>query len=83
MSTESESRGAPRHKTLKSGRLAFNNGHSSIDCTIRNLSQTGARAVVTSTVGIPDLVTLFFDGGEKRDCTVSRRTLVELGLQFL
>ncbi|MGV8936921.1 MAG: PilZ domain-containing protein [Allorhizobium sp.] len=80
---ETESRGTPRHKTLKSGRLAFNNGHSAIDCTIRNLSETGAKAVVTSTVGIPDLVTLVFDGGEKRECEVSRRTLVELGLHFL
>lgn len=80
---DTEARAAPRHKTLKSGRLAFNNGHSSIDCTIRNLSLTGAKVMVTSSVGIPDLVTLFLDGGEKRDCAVSRRTLVELGLHFL
>ena len=43
-------RSAPRHRILKAGTIAFSG--AGIDCTVRNLSETGA-ALVTSVVGIP------------------------------
>jgi hypothetical protein len=39
--------------TLKAGRIVFNQRRSVLDCTVRNLSSTGACPDVPSTVGIP------------------------------
>ncbi len=42
---------AQRHRVLKAGTIEFNGG--GIDCTLRNVSETGAALDVTSPVGIP------------------------------
>lgn len=54
---ENEKRQAPRHRVLKQGRLAFDSG-GSVDCTVRNLSDTGARIEVFNPVGLPEIFTL-------------------------
>ncbi|MDB5655315.1 MAG: hypothetical protein JWQ94_2928 [Tardiphaga sp.] len=46
-----EQRAAPRYRVLKRGMIAFGGG--GIDCTVRNLSATGARVDVESAVGLP------------------------------
>lgn len=78
-----ERRGAVRKKTLKAGRIVFNGRSSAFDCTIRNMSETGVKVVLMSSLGIPDLVDLDFEDGTARCCRVVRRTLTELGLEFL
>jgi hypothetical protein len=45
-----EHRVAPRHRILKAGTIEFGGG--AIDCTIRNMSNTGAALDVASPVGI-------------------------------
>jgi hypothetical protein len=55
-----ERRRATRHRVLKGGRLAFNGG-GGVDCTVRNISQTGARVDVAYLVGLPDSFTLLID----------------------
>ena len=52
-----EKRRAPRHRVFKHGTLAFPGG-GVIDCTVRNISTTGARVDVDSPVGLPEVVTL-------------------------
>jgi hypothetical protein len=52
-----EKRGAPRHRVFKHGTLSFPGG-GVIDCTVRNISNTGARVDVDSPVGLPKVVTL-------------------------
>ena len=47
---DDEHRIAPRRRLLKAGRISFGGG-AAIDCTIRNLSETGAALEVTSPVG--------------------------------
>jgi len=47
-----EKRAAPRHRVLKHGTIAFGGG--GVDCTVRNISATGARVDVESPVGLPD-----------------------------
>ena len=47
-------RSSPRQRVLKSGKMVFAGGSFSIDCTIRNISETGARLQVPTTVGIPE-----------------------------
>ncbi len=48
-----EKRIAPRHRVFKHGLLAFNDG-GGIDCTVRSLSETGARIDVVNPVGLPE-----------------------------
>jgi hypothetical protein len=51
-----EKRVAPRNRVLKPGTIEFGGG--AIDCTVRNVSNTGAALGVTSQVGIPEQFTL-------------------------
>jgi hypothetical protein len=44
---------APRHRVFKHGTLAFNGG-GSVDCTVRSISETGARVDVFNPVGVPE-----------------------------
>ena len=48
-----EHRAAPRRRLLKAGKIMFGGG-AVIDCTVRNLSETGAALEVISPVGIPE-----------------------------
>lgn len=47
-------RAKPRQRTLKGGRIAFGHGSRTIDCQIRNMTDTGAKLTFTSTIGVPD-----------------------------
>jgi hypothetical protein len=47
-------RGSPRQRVLKGGKIVFAGGSFSVDCTIRNLSETGARLQIPTTGPIPD-----------------------------
>ncbi|SHH60344.1 PilZ domain-containing protein [Bradyrhizobium erythrophlei] len=55
-----EKRAAPRHRVLKRGSLAFSDG-GGLDCTVRNISQTGARIDIASPVGVPEVFTLVIE----------------------
>src|SRR3954462_13829819 len=48
-----EQRAAPRKRTLLRGRIEFNNRQSSLDCLIRDLSETGARLTISENVALP------------------------------
>lgn len=41
-----EKRRARRKRSLKHGKLAFNHQYSTVDCVVRDLSETGARLVL-------------------------------------
>jgi hypothetical protein len=43
-----------RRRVLKAGRIVFNDRRSTIDCTVRTLSRTGAGIDVSSIAGLPD-----------------------------
>jgi hypothetical protein len=65
----SEQRAAPRRRMFKAGTIEFGGGV--IDCTLKNLSQTGAQLEVISPLYIPDRFTLFiFSDQFKRRCRV-------------
>ena len=78
-----ERRATIRHRTLKGGKIAINDGFSVIDCTVRNLSETGALLRVVSVVGIPDQFVLIISDNQKHNCTVVRRTATDIGVAFL
>jgi hypothetical protein len=41
-------------RVLKAGQITFNGGRSTIECTIRGLSKSGAMIQVISTAGVPE-----------------------------
>jgi hypothetical protein len=43
-----------RLRTLLGAQIVFNNRYSSVDCTVRDLSSTGAKVLVSPHVAIPD-----------------------------
>jgi len=75
---------AQRHRVLKGALIVFNAGGSTINCTVRNLSETGARLTVVSFLGIPNQFTLEFnDKTAAYDCEVVWRKETELGVRFV
>jgi len=72
-----------RRRVLKAGRLIFNQRHSTINCTIRSLSDAGAGIDVTSAVGIPDVCSLAINGEiRERQCRVIMRAAQHIEVQF-
>jgi hypothetical protein len=55
----SDKRKEARQRTFLKGRIIFNNGASSMDCLVRDLSSTGARLALTETATLPDTFDLF------------------------
>ena len=76
---DDEHRIATRHRVLKGGRIQF--GGSSIDCTVRNLSKTGAALDVASPLGIPAEFTLVTDDSQ-HPCRVVWRKEKRIGVTF-
>ena len=79
LNPEIDHRTTQRRTTLKAGRIAFNGGRSTLDCTVRNLSAKGAKLQVSSVVGIPDTFDLFLADHSRQPCRVIWRRLKEVG----
>ncbi len=76
-----ERRDKARHRVLKAGTIEFGGG--AIDCTVRNLSDSGAALDVTSPVGIPEHFMLFVPAdGQHLSCTVVWRKERRIGVRF-
>jgi PilZ domain len=72
---------APRHRVLKAGTIEFGGG--GIDCTVRNLSETGADLEVVTPLFIPDRFTLFVPSDQfKRPCHIVWRKERRIGVTF-
>jgi hypothetical protein len=54
-----EKRAVPRHKVFKHGTLAFYGG--TVDCTVRNISASGARVDIASSISLPHAFTLVIE----------------------
>jgi hypothetical protein len=76
-----EHRAAPRHRILKAGTISFGGG--AIDCTVRNLSATGAALEVVTPLFIPDRFTLIIQSEQlKRPCHIVWRREKRMGVAF-
>lgn len=76
-----ESRGANRQRVLLAAAIEF--GASSIACTIRNLSETGAAIEVNSPLWFPEQFTLRIDRDDRRRrYHIVWRRERRLGIQF-
>jgi hypothetical protein len=79
-----ERRKSVRHRTLKGGRICFNDGSTSMDCVIRDISEGGAKLCFPNVVGIPsEFILAFDDGRPSRQCFSKWRKLTAMGVQFL
>ncbi len=73
----------PRHRTLLSGKVVFDEGARSIDCTIRDTSESGAKIRLPGPEILPRTVWLIeLRSGMAHLCRISWRTQLEAGLQF-
>ena len=76
-----ERRAATRHRVLKAGTILM--GIRSINCMVRNMSDTGAMLYVISSVGIPERFTLIMSpDGRHVPCRVAWRTEKRIGVAF-
>lgn len=74
-------RAAPRQRVLKAGTIEFGGG--TIDCTVRNVSETGAALEVFSPLGIPSEFTLLISGDHTyHQCQVMWRKENRMGVAF-
>lgn len=72
-----------RRRVLKGGRIAFNAGNSTIDCTVRSLSQMGAGLDLVTTADVPDRFKLhIFADDFHRACQVTARDERRLDVAF-
>jgi hypothetical protein len=76
---EDEHRITNRQRVLKAGKIEFGGG--AVDCTVRNISATGAALDVTSPLGIPAQFILVTEG-DHLPCRVVWRKEKRIGIAF-
>ncbi len=74
-------RAAQRRRVLKAGTIEFGGG--GIDCTLRNISDTGAALEVTTPIGIPEEFTLVIPNDMRRNCRIVWRKEKRIGVTFV
>lgn len=72
-----------RLRTFLGGRIFVNHQRSTIDCLVRNKSDTGCQLVVESQLGIPDGFSLQLNNGKSFDCSVVWREKDKIGVKFI
>ena len=78
-----DKRKSGRRRVLKGGKIVFTDAMRVIDCTIRDLSEKGARLVIANTIGVPDSFQLFEkSSGMLYPATVVWRQTNALGVKF-
>ncbi len=75
-----ERREGTRLRRLKSAKILLGKAH--VPCTVRNLSDGGARLEVQSTYGLPAAFELAFDDNPPRACKVVWLDATTLRVQF-
>lgn len=79
----SDDRVARRRRVLKDGKILLNNGLSTFDCTIRDLSPTGAKLILDDPASVPDTFRLAFPlNRTMRDVKVAWRKPGLMGVHF-
>lgn len=76
-------RSSTRVRTFLKAKLVFNDGNSSLDVVIRDLSETGARLQVGDSVALPDRFDVYIPKkDETRKARIRWRTDEEMGIVF-
>jgi hypothetical protein len=81
---DEDPRHAGRRRMLKSGIIAYNNRFCTLPCMVRDVSATGARLRVDTSVSAPDTFELIIESdGLEASCEVVWRKANELGVRFV
>ena len=76
-----EKRIASRRRVLKTAFIIISDKAPKIECTVRNVSETGAALQVSTTIGIPQHFDVLIDGA-RRHCRSQWRTDTKIGIMF-
>ena len=80
----SDLRTSARSRSMIGGKAVFNNRHSILDCTVRDVSTTGAKLVFAAPVSVPDEFDLELpQKGRTHRVRVMWRAAERCGVQFL
>jgi len=80
----SDQRVSIRQKSFLQGRLYFNNGRSSVDCLIRDISESGARLKFSDAITTPEAMELHIPNKqETHQVRVQWRREDEMGVAFI
>jgi PilZ domain-containing protein len=78
-----ERRKVTRSRVLKGAKIIIGSA-STINCVVRNVTNSGARIQIANTVDLPETLDLTLDAGFTiRPCRVAWRSVTESGLQFI
>jgi hypothetical protein len=78
-----DQRPASRVRTIMQGRIVFNNRSATLDCVIRNLSESGAKLELSCSVTLPDRFELVIPRkGETRRARIVWRKDDLMGIAF-
>jgi len=76
-----EKRSAYRRRVLKTGRIITSDKAPTIQCTVRNATDTGAALQVSTSFGIPGSFDVIIEGARRR-CRSLWRTDTIIGVSF-
>jgi hypothetical protein len=83
MTGEDDKRKSARRRTLKGAIIAYNDRHSTVACTVRDISQTGARLRLIGAISVPETFELLVElDGFEAGCEVVRRRGDEIAVRF-
>ncbi len=60
-----ERRISSRQKSFLQGRIYYNHRRSSVDCLVRDVSDTGAKLVFGEPVSVPDVIELYLSNKDE------------------
>ena len=80
---QAERRQTKRNATLKKGKIVFNNAMCTVECTIKDLSSSGAGLELPLWEDLPEDFVLVIAGGTSRHCEVAWSANNRLGVQFV
>lgn len=78
-----ERRIAPRRNTNIAAVLLFDGGRAGYECTIRDVSATGAKLELAAVAGVPNTFDLLVPGHRLQPSRVVWRALREMGVEFV
>jgi hypothetical protein len=81
---DGDGRGSPRRRVLKAGIAASNDRRLTVRCTVRDISETGARLRIEGSMTVPDTFELIIElDGLEAPCQAVWRKGGEVGVKFL
>lgn len=78
-----ERRNASRRRTLKQGKIIFQDGHCVVDCAVLDMSEKGARVRPSDPLLCPDEFDLKVTHGPIRPCEVVWQKAGIFGVRFV